>query len=82
MGMVLYRNYGKMRMEHFVKYSIWQKKDEQGHIVGIWGAMSDFSYSFKPWEENYTKGGYTLREQNVMMTRCTRGVDEMEHSWL
>lgn len=34
------------------------KKDEQGHIVGIWGAMSDFSYSFKPWEENYTKGVY------------------------
>lgn len=34
------------------------KKDEQGNIAGIWGAMSDFTYSFKPWEENYTKGVY------------------------
>lgn len=26
------------------------KKDTNGGIVGIWGAMSDFSRSFKPWE--------------------------------
>lgn len=34
------------------------KKDKQGNLVGIWGAMSDFSHSFKPWEENFTKGLY------------------------
>lgn len=33
------------------------KKDEKGNIVGIWGAMSDFSRSFKPWE-NFDKGLY------------------------
>ncbi len=33
------------------------KKDEDGTILGIWGAMSDFSRSFQPWE-NLTKGLY------------------------
>lgn len=30
--------------------------NEAGNIGGIWGAMSDFSHSFKPWEENYSPG--------------------------
>ena len=34
------------------------KKDENGNILGIWGLMSDFSRSFKPWEDNFTKGLY------------------------
>lgn len=34
------------------------KKDESGNACGIWGAMSDFSLSFKPWEDNFTKGLY------------------------
>lgn len=34
------------------------KKDEQGNIGGIWGAMSDLSHTFQPWEENFTKGLY------------------------
>lgn len=34
------------------------KKDEKGKLVGIWGAMSDISHSFKPWEDNFTKGLY------------------------
>lgn len=33
------------------------KKDENGDICGIWGAMSDFSRSFKPWE-NFSEGLY------------------------
>ncbi|MCM1007219.1 MAG: GyrI-like domain-containing protein [Ruminococcus flavefaciens] len=33
------------------------KKDENGNIAGIWGAMSDFSRSFKPWE-NFNEGLY------------------------
>ena len=33
------------------------KKDENGNIVGIWGAMSDFSRSFHPWED-FSKGLY------------------------
>ena len=34
------------------------KKDENGNLVGIWGAMSDCSHSFRPWEEDFSKGVY------------------------
>ena len=34
------------------------KKDDKGNILGIWGAMSDLSHSFSPWEDNFTKGLY------------------------
>ena len=34
------------------------KRNEQGELAGIWGAMSDFSRSFLPWEEDFTKGLY------------------------
>lgn len=34
------------------------KKDEKGKLVGIWGAMSDLSRTFKPWEDNFTTGLY------------------------
>lgn len=34
------------------------KKDENGSLVGIWGAMSDFSHSFLPWEDNFSNGLY------------------------
>ena len=43
---------------HFGEIEHLAKKDEVGNISGIWGAMSDFSHSFKPWEENYSKGVY------------------------
>lgn len=33
------------------------KKDGDGNMCGIWGAMSDFSRSFKPWE-NFKEGLY------------------------
>ncbi len=34
------------------------KRDEQGHLTGIWGAMSDRSGSFAPWENDFTQGLY------------------------
>ena len=42
---------------HFEEVSHLAKKDENGHIGGIWGAMSDFSHSFQPWED-FSKGLY------------------------
>ena len=33
------------------------KKDQNGKLAGIWGAMSDFGRSFKPWED-FNKGLY------------------------
>lgn len=43
---------------HFYEVEQLAKKDDKGNIVGIWGAMSDFSHSFKPWEDNFSKGLY------------------------
>lgn len=44
---------------HFEEVKHLAKKDESGNIVGIWGAMSDFSRSFKPWED-FNKGLYLV----------------------
>ncbi len=41
---------------HFEEVHHLAKKDENGNI-GIWGAMSDFSRSFHPWED-FSKGLY------------------------
>jgi len=43
---------------HFNEVAELAKKDEQGNPIGFWGAMSDFSYSFKPWEDDFSKGLY------------------------
>lgn len=42
---------------HFEEVAHLAKKDESGNICGIWGAMSDFSHSFMPWED-FTQGLY------------------------
>ena len=42
---------------HFEEVAHLAKKDEDGNISGIWGAMSDFSHSFQPWE-GFQKGLY------------------------
>ena len=42
---------------HFEEVKHLAKKDANGNIVGIWGAMSDFSRSFRPWED-FSKGYY------------------------
>ena len=36
---------------HFEEIQHLAKRNEQGDVAGIWGAMSDFSRSFLPWEE-------------------------------
>jgi predicted transcriptional regulator YdeE len=43
---------------HFNEVAHLAKKDDKGNIVGIWGAMSDMSRSFQPWEDGFTKGLY------------------------
>lgn len=43
---------------HFKEIAELAKKDEKGNPVGFWGAMSDFSHSFKPWEDAFTMGLY------------------------
>ena len=43
---------------HFNEVAHLTKKDANGNLVGIWGAMSDISHSFKPWEDGFRKGLY------------------------
>ncbi len=42
---------------HFEEIEPLVKKDENGNLCGIWGAMSDFSRSFDPWED-FSRGLY------------------------
>jgi len=43
---------------HFAQVAHLAKRDENGNLVGIWGAMSDLSHSFQPWEDGFSKGLY------------------------
>ena len=35
---------------HFDEIADLAKRDESGNLIGIWGVMTDFSRSFKPWD--------------------------------
>lgn len=43
--------------EHFSEIADLVKKDERGVPVGFWGAMTDFSRSFRPWDD-FCRGLY------------------------
>lgn len=43
---------------HFNEVASLAKYNENGELCGIFGAMSDFSRSFLPWEDGFTKGLY------------------------
>lgn len=43
---------------HFAEVAQLAKKGENGNLVGIWGAMTDFSRSFRPWEDGFSRGLY------------------------
>lgn len=43
---------------HFDEVAHLAKRDQNGNLVGIWGAMSDLSHSFQPWEDGFSKGLY------------------------
>ena len=38
---------------HFDEIADLAKRDEDGNLAGIWGAMTDFSRSFQPWDDFY-----------------------------
>ena len=44
--------------QNFHEVEALAKKDENGHLIGVWGAMTDFGFRFLPWEENFSKGLY------------------------
>lgn len=43
---------------HFAEVAHLAKKDNNGDLVGIWGAMSDMDRNFQPWEDGFRKGLY------------------------
>ena len=43
---------------HFDQVAPLAKRNEQGELAGVWGAMTDFDFRFLPWEESFTKGLY------------------------
>lgn len=43
---------------HFEEVASLAARDEWGNLLGIWGAMSDMSRSFQPWEDGFTRGLY------------------------
>ena len=43
---------------HFDEVAHLARRDAQGNLAGVWGAMSDCSRSFSPWEEGFTQGLY------------------------
>ena len=42
----------------FAEVSGLAKRDPDGSLVGIWGAMSDMSRAFRPWEDGFSRGLY------------------------
>lgn len=44
--------------EHFGEIAHLVKRNSDGLPVGFWGAMSDFSRTFLPWENNFSEGLY------------------------
>ena len=51
---------------HFNEISNLVKRDDEEKPLACWGAMSDFSMSFMPWENNFTRVN-TLQVLNVWM---------------
>lgn len=58
---------------HFAEVSHLAKRDENGNLVGVWGAMSDFSRSFKPWEDGFHKGLYLAGVECVYHAQAPDG---------
>lgn len=42
---------------HFEEIADLAKRDKAGNLAGVWGAMTDFSRSFQPWDD-YSRGLY------------------------
>ncbi len=58
---------------HFNEVAEVTKKDEKGNLLGIWGAMSDMSHSFLPWEDGFSKGLYLAGVECVDSAEAPEG---------
>ena len=58
---------------HFGEVAHLAKKDDNGNLAGVWGAMSDFSRSFLPWEDGFSKGLYLAGVECVDVAEAPEG---------
>lgn len=49
------------------------KKDNDGRLIGIWGAMSDFSHSYLPWENDFSQGLYLAGVECIESAQAPKG---------
>ena len=49
------------------------KTNPDGSLCGVWGAMSDMSRSFRPWEDDFTRGLYLAGVEVVDNTQPPEG---------
>mgnify|MGYP000957848319 CR=1 FL=1 len=58
---------------HFQEIEHLAKKDDKGNIAGLWGAMSDLSHSFLPWQDGFTKGLYLAGAECIEGSNAPKG---------
>ena len=58
---------------HFGEIAALAAKDENGHLLGVWGAMTDMSRSFQPWEDGFTRGRYLAGVQCDLNQQAPEG---------
>lgn len=58
---------------HFDEVSHLAMKNPDGSLVGFWGAMTNFNFEFKPWEDNFTKGLYMAGVEVASEARAPKG---------
>lgn len=55
---------------HFDEVSPVASRDENGALLGIWGAMSDETRSFLPWTDGFSRGLYLAGVECPMTRKC------------
>lgn len=58
---------------HFEEVAHLAAKNEKGELLGIWGAMSDMSRSFQPWEDGFSRGVYLAGVQCSLENEAPQG---------
>ena len=66
---------------HFDEVSPVASRDENGALLGIWGAMSDETRSFLPWTDGFSRGLY-LAIENRRADTFSRMVDYFRENGL
>lgn len=58
---------------HFEEIQHLAKRNGAGNIIGIWGAMSDFSRFFNPWQDGFSKGLYLAGVECIDNAEAPKG---------